>query len=191
MNNTRSIPAAILTCALAACSTPQAALDQANHGVALVSQMELELKAFRKAEAHSEKLLVESIERQRTQAVRLDRNLRVDDLARQAAGDARAAYIISNMTALVQGLAESEAEAIADQKAINAALGKLLLPLPSTAAAITETQRKFADMGKELSWSKRQDDLKPLAEKVRESVRENKKRIDEAASAASPDTATP
>jgi hypothetical protein len=165
------------------CSTPQPALDQANHGVALVSQMELELKEFRKSEEQSERFLLGSIVRQQKAAIALTQDLRTDDLAREAIGTTRANQIITKMTAFVQGLADNDRQAIAEQKAVDDAMAKLLAPLPSTAAAITETQAKFAVMGKELSWSDRQAELKALAKEVQKNVKDNKKKIEEAKAA--------
>lgn len=170
--------------ALSACATPRPVLDQANHGVALTSDMALELKAFRRYEADSERFLVSSVALQQAFAAGQMKNFSDTDLARQAVGDPATQHIIDKLNAYLRGLADNDATAAAALKTSNRTLSALLAPLPSTEEATTDTQSKFAEFGKELSWSVRKDEFENLASTIRTNVKENKKKIAEAKAAA-------
>ena len=166
--------------ALSACATPQSVLDQANHGIALTAQMELELKEFRRNEANSEKSMVDSLAVQQAFATGQIKNSRDMDLARQAVGDPATQRIIDNLNAYLRGLADSDATAADALKTSNRTLSALLAPLPSTAPATTDTQSKFAELAKELPWSVRKTEFENLASTIRTNIKDNKDKIAEA-----------
>lgn len=176
--------------ALSACATPKSVLDQANHGIALTSQMELELKEFRRNEANSEKFMVSSVAVQQAFVVGQMTNFRADALARQAVGDTATQRIIDNMNAYLRGLADADAAAANALKTSDQTLAALLAPLPSTAAASTDTQLKFAELGKELPWSVRKAEFETLATTIRTNIKDNKTKIADAKSAAPAPAAT-
>jgi hypothetical protein len=180
MKNFRSPFYLFAILALSACGTPKSVIDQANHGIALTSQMELELKEFRRNEANSEQFMVDVLALQQAVAARQMKNFRENDLARQAVGDAATQRIIDNFNTYLRGLADSDATTADALKTSNRTLSALLAPLPSTGAATTDTQSKFAEFGKELPWSVRKDEFKNLADAIRTNVKENKKKIAEA-----------
>lgn len=168
------------TFSLAGCGTPKSVLNQANHGIALTSQMELELKEFRRKEANSEKFMVNSVAVQQVFVAGQVTNFKEMDLARQAVGDAATQRIIDNLNAYLRGLAESDAAAADAAKTSSRTLAALLAPLPSTAAATADTQAKFAELGKELPWSVRKTEFETLADTIRTNIKDNKKKIADA-----------
>lgn len=171
--------------ALSGCATPKSVLNQANHGIALTSQMELELKEFRRNESNSEMFMVRSAAVQQAFTAGQVKNFRDIDLARQAVGDTVTQRIIDNLNTYLRGLAESDAIAADAAKTSNRTLAALLAPLPSTVAATSDTQTKFAELGKELPWSVRKTEFETLANTIRTNIKENKRKIAEAKAAAS------
>ena len=165
---------------LTGCSTPQVALDQASHGVALMSQMELELKEFRRIETASEQAHRDILKQQKAAIVKATQSLSIDNRARQAAGATQATRQIDGMTALIQGLADDEAQAAATLANADKTLAALLAPLASTAVATTASQTALANISKELPFKVRAQELKAFAETVKKSVDENKKKIKDA-----------
>lgn len=186
MNIRKYVFCLLAAAGLAACSTPSSVLEQAAHGISLTSQMELELKEFRRQESIAERSMTMALLSQQTMAATLAQGLRKDDLARQAVGDAASLRIVDNLGRFVQGLADSDAEAAKSVQATNNTMAKLLAPLPSTASAITDTQAKLADLGKELPWKVRETELKKMLDEVRANVKENKQKIEEAKAAKNP-----
>jgi hypothetical protein len=172
--------------ALSACATPKSVLNQANNGIALTSQLELELKEFRRNEENSEKFMVSSVAVQQAFAAGQMKNFRDTDLARQAVGDTATQRIIDNLNAYLRGLADSDATAADALKTSNRTLSTLLQPLPSTAAATTDTQSKFAEIGTELPWSVRKAEFENLATTIRANIKDNKKKIADAKAAKLP-----
>ena len=184
MSRHRVALSALSALCLGACATPQVALDQANQGVSLVSQLELHLQEFRRVESVAEQAQLASLAEQDADSSVNRQELSFNNRARQAASATRENRIIENMTAMIQGYAEDEAAADADRSAYNDRLSTLLDPLPSTTASTTAVQSSLADMGKELPWATRRDELKKVADTVRKNVDDNRKKIHDAQAAA-------
>jgi len=175
---------AIATVALCACSTPQVALDQANHGVGLISELELSLSEFRRVEQNAEDARRESLREQMEALEVAKKSTNRDARARKSAGDADTSALIERLIADADGMAADDAMAKATQRANDAALAALLAPLPSTSAAMATAQKKLAEMGTELPWEKRYSELLAFAKAIKEAVDANKKKIADAEAAA-------
>jgi len=175
---------AIATVALCACSTPQVALDQANHGVGLIAELELSLSEFRRVEQNAEDARRESLREQMEALEVAKKSTNRDARARKSAGDADTSALIERLIADADGMAADDAMAKATQRANDAALAALLSPLPSTSAAMATAQKKLAEMGTELSWEKRYSELLAFAKAIKEAVDANKKKIADAEAAA-------
>ncbi|MGE5490311.1 MAG: hypothetical protein ACM31P_03400 [Actinomycetota bacterium] len=165
---------------LTGCATPKEALNQANHGVALISQMELELKEFRRIETASEQAHLGILAQQKAAIIKNTLALSIDNRARQAAGAAQVVRQIDSMTSLIQGMADDEATVDATQATVDKALATLLAPLPSTTVATTASQTALADLGKELPFKIRAEEFKSFVDTVKKSVDDNKKKIKDA-----------
>lgn len=171
--------------AVMGCSTPAAVTKQAEHGVALTSELDLELKAFRKHEANSEKFLLDAVAYQKKQVVALNKAIASENLAADATGDPTMKRISGTMAIYLQQLAKLDQAQQADLAGATNSLTSVLAPLPSTTEALTDTQTKFADFGKELPISTRAKEFKQVADAVKKVVDENKKKMADAAASAS------
>jgi hypothetical protein len=179
---TLAAPAVLLL--VAACATPDAALEQANHTSALMAGMEKELGNFRRVHAVAEQSMQESLRAQRQ--VLANAKLKSAPLirARQSAGDTATQALADRMIADAAALGDDEAAAAESMAANDAAVAALLVPLPATGTAITQAQARMAALGVELSRSTRAGELRAFAQEVRKNVDDNRKKIDEAKAAA-------
>jgi hypothetical protein len=169
---------------LAACSTPQPALDQANHGASLISQLEGSLGEFRRIEQHAQNARLRSLQDQLAAIEEVKKSTMRDARARTSAGDHATPALIARMLGDADGLAADAAAAQAARAANDAALASLLAPLPSTAASTTEAQKKLAEMGSELSRETRLREFLSFAKAIKKSIDENRQKIAEAEAAA-------
>lgn len=182
--NTKYICMAGALLSLMGCATPQLAIEQANQGVALVAQMELELKEFRRIETASEQVHKNILAQQKAAIVRGTQNLSVDNQARQAAGAAQVNRMIDSMATMIQRYADDEAQVSVVLASYDKTLAGLLAPLPSTTATTATTQTALANMGKELPFKTRAAEFKGFVDQVKKSVNANKQKIADAEAAA-------
>ncbi|SFF56728.1 hypothetical protein SAMN05518865_101585 [Duganella sp. CF458] len=166
--------------ALCGCSTPKPVMEQANHGVGLIAQLESSLTEFRRVERNSMKARADSLLAQRKAIAFVDREKQRDLQARVAAGDKLSVTLIDNLVANAEGLALSQAE-YSDTNARNeAAVAALLAPVPDTRSGTAAAQARLAEMGEELGWDIRRSELQAFIKAVKDSVEEGKKKIEEA-----------
>lgn len=166
--------------AVGGCSTPKPAMEQANHGVGLLAQLESSLAEFRRVEGNSMKARADSLLAQRKAIAFVDREKQRDLQARVAAGDKLSATLIDNLVANTEGLALSQAE-YSDTNARNeAAVAALLAPIPDTRGGTSIAQARLAEMGEELGWDIRRSELQAFIRAVKDSVEDGKKKIEEA-----------
>lgn len=178
---------------LAACSTPQAALDQANATAGLVTRFDGELAAYRKAAARVAQARLEAIRRQEALIAQLSEvdawNLRTARLAGLSDAEERRRLLVD--------LAESrEADEAATRQRLaelDAQLASLVAPLPSSAAKLAALKRALADLGTELPADERLKLALDAVSTVRDEVRKNRDAAQAALGAASkaPVPATP
>lgn len=165
---------------LAGCSTPAAVKDSAAHSVALIAEMETQLKVFRDAQDRSEQYLLASVRNARAEAAFARLSLAPDLLAAEAAGRSESLTIRARMLAILKGLDEAEQRYSTEAQQTSQDTAKLLVPLPSTVAGTTATQAALAEMTRELSPETRIKETRALISSVKKSIEVNKKLIDEA-----------
>jgi len=165
---------------LCGCSTPKPAMEQANHGVGLIAQLESSLTEFRRVERNSMKARAESLLAQRKAIAFVDREKQRDLQARLAAGDKLSVTLIDNLVANTEGLALSQAEYASTNASNEAAVAALVAPIPDTRSGTSAAQARLAEMGEELGWDIRRSELQAFIKAVKDSVEEGKKKIEEA-----------
>jgi hypothetical protein len=173
-----------ITLALTACSTPDVALQQANHTSALMGDLEHELIAFRHVKMVSEQAQQESIDDQKAALGEAKRLSGPFIRSRKSAGDLAAVELTKMLIADADALAADDAEFAGQGKANHEAVAKLMTPLPSTSSAITKAQTKIALMGEELSTATRFGEMRSFTQAVRDNIDANRKKIEEAEAAA-------
>ena len=172
-----ALPLAVLT---AACSTPQPALDQANHSMKLVSLLETQLSEFRRLQAAAEQARLDSLRQQRAALTFIDSAAQLDIAASKSAGDTVREALATKMLSDADGVTTIRARALTATSAYDAKVKTLLSPLLSTIAATTDVQAKMAAMGTELSTDTRFAELNDFAKDIRDNIEANKKKIKDA-----------
>jgi hypothetical protein len=173
-----------LALVLAACSTPDVALQQANHTSALMASMERELNHFRRVTKAAEESQRASLHEQRQALGTADLLAGPRIRSRISAGDSATQALVDRIIADTEALAADEAKAAGALAANDAEVARIMTPLPSTDAAVTKAQTKLAVMGVELSKGTRIGELRSFAEDIKENVDANRKKIKEAQAAA-------
>jgi hypothetical protein len=165
----------------AACSTPRAALDQANNGAALIAQLEQEMREFRRVE--------EAIARNRRQSI-LDQEIAIETVAqhtslsmraRRAAGDFETERLYDLIRELADATAEDDSRTKAAIADVEGRLEALLKPLPFSSEKSSEAQKALLILGSELPLRDRLTELRNFVKTVKEGVDSNKEKIAEAA----------
>lgn len=182
----RPIPLMMLAMVLlSACATPKPALDEANHGVALIAELEKSLAEFRRIETNSLNARAESIRDKKNAIALVEKTLARDMRTRAAAGDQASVKLYSSLIDSADAIAKEDAEYQAAIARNDATIAALLTPLPSTKEATSTAQAALADLGKELTPDERRAELIDYFKYVKASVQEARKKIDEAEAAAS------
>lgn len=176
--------AAVASLLLSGCATPQAALDQARHGVSLIGQLELSLAEFRRVEQNAEEARRQSLAEQVQALEEVKSPAARDARARVSAGDTATVALLGRLIGDADGLAADTAAAQAARQTNETVLATLITPLPSTLASTTAAQKKLAEMGSELPNSTRAKEFLDWAKTIRATVDANKKKIDDAEAAA-------
>lgn len=169
---------------IAGCSTPPAALKQADDGVSVTAALDLELRSFRKAEMQSEQFVLKSADNQKTKVIELNRTIGANDLPLIATGDAPTLLIITEGDKYLKGLAQLDVVATTATAEASKASATVLAPLPSTSETLTDTQAKFATFGKEFSKETRWKEFRLIYDAVKDTVDKNKKKMADATAAA-------
>lgn len=167
--------AAPLLGAIAGCgSTPQAALDQANHGAALTAALDAELKALRTAQAGVAQSRLDSIRRLNTSVAQYDAEAAFDERVQKAANKPAHAQLYKTL----QELGDSRAR---DEEALQAALAqadadyaKLLAPAPDPGGQLQATRQALMALSEQLSLKERLALTAGFAKTVRKAVKDQK-----------------
>jgi len=175
---------AAIAALLAACSTPQVAMDQANHTVGLVTQLELEMREFDRIQKVAATARLKSIAVQEQDNAFVLGQARIDEKVRRAMGDTETTEAESKFSIVAQAIADDDTQLKTAIASVDAELSALLKPLPSTADNSSAAQKALADMGAELSPTIRFSELQSFYKTVKESVDANRQKIRDAEDAA-------
>lgn len=169
-----SLLSAMLALLLAACATPQPALDQANATAALVANFDAELVAYRKAAARVAATRMDSIRRQETLLAELAESnawsLRTARLAGLGDFEDRR----ENLVALAQSREKDEAATNQRLLELEAELAALVKPLPSNSAKLIALKKALAELGTELPADERLKLALEAVQTVRAEVKKNR-----------------
>jgi hypothetical protein len=187
--------ATLATCvaaaALAACSTPQVALDQANNGVGLIQDLQSEMARYvRNAKLSTERRL-DSVAVQDAATVRMVRDSDYETyLAMKAGKDSQAAAQarIRDASDTYTRLLLEEQKASAE---IAASLPGLVQELPSQAESLGAVQKALADLGSELSASERLATVAKFLKDARDVSKMNQQQAEGTAPAPLPAASAP
>lgn len=175
---------------LAACTTPQAALDQANHGVKLTEDLRIELARYQRNTEIAGKRRIKVIERDEAYISTVSANGALTDFLRGKSGmsDRLAAENLLRDTGDERGKFIDEQEKARQELA--ARLAELLKELPSPSEKLGAVQKAMAELGSELSPSERVKIVAGFLSEVKTITDKNAKKAD-ADAASIPQPANP
>lgn len=162
---------------LGGCKTQQVALDEANHGVALISELETSLADFRRIETHSLNARSASLRAQKDALAAVEKIAKRDMRIRAAVGDRATARILDTLLASTDALADEDAAYVNAAAQNEAAVAALLTPLPTTKESTSAAQTALAEMGKELGGGIRRAEFFAFWKAVKASVDKEKEEI--------------
>jgi hypothetical protein len=174
------LTALALALGLAACSTPQPALDTANNGAALSAALEAELREFRRVQAVVASHRIDSIRAQRKQTARFQSDADFGDRVLVASGQDDRTALYLKLRALSDSRIKDEKDLAASNAAIDATLAKLLTPVPEGAEKLKPVEEAFAAMGQELSAADRAKIVYSFGKEVKKAIDDNAEKIRQA-----------
>jgi len=183
------LPALAMAClallaGLSGCSTPQAALEEANYSTKLMSMLDVQLRELRRVEKASEDTQLRALAAQRYFLSRLQTSGQLDAAASKSSGDTPLAELTRAMLADSDAIAANRDATAALSAAYAKTLESLMTPLSDSAPTLAQAQAKMASMGAELDREARTKELIAFAKDVKKSVDENKAKIKDAEKAA-------
>lgn len=174
-----------LSIGLSGCSTtPTAALDQANNGAALTMSLQSELQSFQEVQVSIAKARIDSIRRQSIRLATYDADAAFDERILKAAGKEDVLKLYTTLKDLADSRAKDEQMLNSKIAEMDESFEKLLTPLPDVTKKIKATQKALAVLGEELSAKDRIELVATFAKSIKQTIDENKKKIDAAAGAA-------
>jgi hypothetical protein len=141
--------------AILGCSTPQVALDHANHGVVLTQGLQTELERFRRNSELAAQRRLNAIEEIENQAGGIARTNAFANYLRSKSGmndELAAQELLRDASNTYAKLGDDDEAA---RRELRARLAALVKELPSPSDKLDATQKALAELGSELSASER------------------------------------
>lgn len=180
--------AATCIATLAACRTPQAALDQANNGAALTVALQRQLDDLRATQANIARARVERIRSINAKIAEYEAQFAFDERVRAAAGDSSGTQLASQLRTLADSRAQDDQGLKTALAALDANMASLVQPLPSQTAKLEATQKAMAALGEELPLEERARIIGAFAADLKKAIDSNKAQDGAATPAAQPAT---
>lgn len=156
------------------CSTPQAALDQANHTAALTVVFDNEMNAYRAAAARVAGARVQSIRRQEVAMAAFDEVQAFNDRTAALAGMNETLALRQTLVELTDSRSQDQAATRQRLAELDAALASIVLPLPGQTEKLRAVQQALAALGTELSSGERLRIVTEAVTTVRDEIKKNK-----------------
>lgn len=176
----RSMILSAAICQLGACATHKMAAEQAKHGVGLMAKLELELIDFRRRVAVGEQEQRHSLADQRNALENMQKIATADIRARKSAGDVDTVKMLDKLIDDADALYTHDAE-LSDER-----LESLLLPLPSTSAAVLDTQTQLTEIGEKLPLKTKTSEFLTFSKAIKKNIKTNKNKMKAAESKTPP-----
>lgn len=173
--------------ALAACKTPQAALDQANNGAALTVALQAQLAELRTTQARVAQARIERIRGINAMIAEYEAQSAFDEQVRTAAGDSSGKQLASTLRTLADSRAKDDQDLATALATLDAKMASLTLPVPAQDAQLQATQKAMAALGEELPIAERAKIIGAFAADLKKAIDADRKQ-DEAQAPAQPAT---
>lgn len=171
--------------ALAGCSTPPAALNQARNTAALTVSLAAEQREFKRVQTVIASQRLESIRRQTAALEGYESMAKFDERVMGVAGLTDQLQMYQTLRDLSDSRARDEADLAAALKAIDDSLTTVVTPIPESASRISALQNALLPLGEELSPEDRVKEAVKFARSVKDGLDESREKL-KAAEAATP-----
>lgn len=161
---------------LAGCSTPQAALDQANNGAALSMSLQAQLTALRATQANVAKARLDSIREQNAMITRFQTASAFNDRVRTVIGDTAEKQLATDLRMLAESLAKDDKDLAAELAALDASLAGVLDAVPRSDAQLAATEKAMAALGQELRPEQRIRGVAAFAAQLKKTIDSNREK---------------
>lgn len=186
LQNRISWPVLLSLAWLTACSTPQPARDTATHTASMVTQMETQLRRFRKEQEFSAKQRIRALAEHEATMRKVMANVSTDARIREVIGATEHQVVAHRLRTLADGAQADDEELQAALSELSAQLDTLFKPLPDTSRASTDTAKALGAMGTELPLSTRVTEFRAAIDAVRQAVDELNSKAESARRASTP-----
>ncbi|MYM67877.1 hypothetical protein GTP45_13675 [Pseudoduganella sp. FT55W] len=173
--------------ALGGCaSTPQAALDQANHGAALSMGLSAELQRFSEQEQRVMAIRQAEIARNNAAVAAVSADQEYDLALLRASNRKAETDLYKTLLALSDARAAAAKAALIDAEKAAKEFDNLLAALPDRTKEIDGVTTALTALGRQLSAGERYHAAKDFVDPVRKTIKDSKEKIEEANKAAQP-----
>ena len=177
------IALATCMCVLAACRTPQPAIDQANNGAALTLSLQAELARMRAVQARLAALRVERVRRQQALMAEFEAASAFDERVRIVIGDTAEQKLLDDLRMLSDSRAQDEQELATTLATLDANMARVLLPVPDQNGRLAATQAAMASLGAQLSLEQRARIIAGFASDLKKAIDKHQQAVEAATSA--------
>lgn len=177
-------PCLVLASAVAACATPQVAMDQAKNTVGLMAGLSDSIDDFNAIQNATAKISLDSIADQEREVSNALGFVLLTETKRSVAGNTASRDTQEALAAMADAFATKAKLEAGREHNLQSDLASLLKPLPVTKGKMLVAQKAVAEMGTELSPTVRAGEFQAFYATVKQGVADNKKKIKEAEQAA-------
>lgn len=166
---------------LTGCSTPQAALDQANNGAALSMSLQAQMAALRAAQANVARARLDNVRDQNAVIAKYQFASAFDERVRTVIGSTAESQLATDLRMLSDSRAKDERDLAAALAALDASMAGVLDPVPVSDPQLAATEQAMAALGQELRPEQRIRSIAAFAVDLKKSIDSNRKKGEAAA----------
>jgi hypothetical protein len=169
---------------LPGCHTSPVALEQANHTVSLMAELEGQLGEFKRSASAAENARIASLQFQMDRVLASTKSAALDTQASADAGDKTHEPFARKLLGGAEAKGKAEVLSLKQSEDYAARLATLLTPQPNLKPTLAQAQVKAAVLGKDLDPDVRFDELKAFVSDLADNLKANREKIDKAKAAA-------
>ena len=151
--------------------------SQAEQGIELMSSLQLELDSFRAEEEASEAAIAYSAQIHKEALVSILASENEDKALLTAARADSIKAAMVQMTDLLRTISQSDVDEKRSKQASLVELKEFLAPLPNTAKAVAESQKKYVALAEPLSTRVKLGEFQEFTESILQNIKDNKEKV--------------
>ena len=162
---------------ITACSTPQAALDQARNTSALTASLAAEQREFERVQKAVAANRIETIRRQNLAIEKFESRARFDDRVAKVSGLHDDSSFFKSLKELSDTRAQDELDLASKLNSFDDSLEGTVIPIPESARAMDAFEKSLLPLGDELSPAARLSGAASFAAAVKKGVEATREKI--------------